>query len=96
MSQYAKTLNMTVSSALVTAMMNDASDGIMNGKKDGSQVAMAMGGMMGTSNMAATAGSSSLSTAMAAFMSSSANASGLTATDMLTLMQKLANSNGQI
>lgn len=96
MSQYAKTLNMAVSSALVTAMMNDASDGIMNGKKGGSQVAMAMGGMMGTSNMAATAGTTSLATAMSSFMSSSANASGLSATDMTALMQKLANSNGQI
>lgn len=96
MSQYAKTLNMTVSSALVTAMMNDASDGVMNGKKGGSQISMAMGGMMGTSNMAASAGASGMVTAMTGFMSSAANASGLTVADMAALMQKLANANGQI
>ena len=52
MSQYAKTLNMTLSSTLVTAMMNDASDGVMDGKNGVNQISMSMGGMMGTSMMA--------------------------------------------
>jgi hypothetical protein len=97
MSQYAKTLNMPVSSTLVTAMMSDAADGFLNGKNGANQISMSMGGMMGTSMMAATAGTSGLVTAMTSFMSSAANASGLSAVDMAALMQKLlANSSGQI
>ncbi|MBK5206624.1 MAG: hypothetical protein JJD98_14825 [Polaromonas sp.] len=96
MSQYAKTLNMTLSSTLVTAMMNDASDGVMDGKNGANQISMSMGGMMGTSMMAPSAGTSSLSSAMTAFMNSVANASGLTVTDMAGLMQKLNSSNGTI
>jgi hypothetical protein len=97
MSQYAKTLNMAVSSTLVTAMMNDASDGMMDGKKGGTAISMAMGGMMANSMMAATAGTSSLATAMTAFMMNLAvNASGLSTADMTALMLKLTNSNGQI
>lgn len=47
-------------------------------------------------NMALTAGTSGLATAMTGFINSVANASGLTATDMAALIQKLTNSNGQI
>jgi hypothetical protein len=96
MSQYAKTLTMSASSAMVTAMMDDASDGIMNGKKGPSQISMAMGGMMGNGTMAPTAGTSSLATAMTAFTNSAANVSGLTAADMAALIQKLNNANGKI
>ncbi len=96
MSQYAKTLNMAVSSTLVTAMMNDASDGMMDGKKGSTAISMAMGGMMGNSMMAATAGKSGLASAMTTFMSSAANASGLSAADMAALMLKLNTTNGQI
>ena len=96
MSQYAKTLNMSISSAMVTAMMNDASDGSMDGRKGVSQISMSMGGMMGTSMMSATAGTNGLATAMTDFMGSAANASGVTAADMTVLTQKLANSNGHI
>lgn len=96
MSQYAKTLGMSTSSAVVTAMMNDASDGMMDGKKGGSQISMAMGGMMGNSMMAASAGTGGLATAMTAFMNSAANASGMTATDMAALMQKLNSSPGKL
>jgi len=94
MSQYAKTLNLTNSSALVTAMMSDVADGVIDGKNGANQISM--GGMMGASMMTATAGSSSLVTAMTSFMNSAVNASGLTTADMTTLMQKLNNSNGQI
>jgi hypothetical protein len=96
MSQYAKTLSMAVSSTLVTAMMNDASDGVMNGKKGTGSISMAMGGMMGSSMMAATAGTSGLASAMTAFMNSAANASGLSTADMAALMLKLNTTNGQI
>lgn len=97
MSQSAKTLNMAVSSAFVTAMMSDASDSVMDGKMGANQISMTMGGMMGTSMMASTAGTSSLATAMTTFLSpGTTNVSGLTTTDMTTLTTKLTNSNGQI
>lgn len=95
-SQYAKGLNMTVSSAMVTSMMNDAVDGLMDGRKDSSQIAMSMGGMMGSNMMASTAGTSGLGAAMTAFMNSTANVSGVTAADMGTLIQKLTNSDGHL
>jgi hypothetical protein len=101
MSQSAKTLNMAVSSAFVTAMMSDASDGVMNGTMGSTQITMPMssgmgGGMNGMGNMAATAGTSGLVTAMTTFMGSATNLSGLTTADMTTLTTKLTNSNGQI
>lgn len=45
MSQYAQTKGMSSSSAMVTALMNDASDGIMDGKAGSN--AVQMGGMAG-------------------------------------------------
>lgn len=69
MSQYAKSLNMPVSSVMVTAMMGDAADGVMDGKQGGTQISMSMGGMMGASMMAPTAGTSALGSAMSAFTS---------------------------
>lgn len=96
MSQYARSLNMTVSSAMVTAMMSDAADGVMDGKAGGSQIPMPMGGMMGSSMMTPTAATSALAAAMTAFMNSAANASGTTAAEMAALIQKLANSDGRL
>jgi hypothetical protein len=96
MSQYAKSLNMPISSTLVAAMMDDAADGMMDGKVGANQISMVMGGMMGNSAMASTAGTGSLATAMNSFMTSAANMSGLTVADMAALMQKLINSNGRI
>jgi hypothetical protein len=87
---------MTVSSAFVTAMMSDASDGLMNGKMGSTQISMTMGGMMGMGSMTSTTGTSGLATAMTAFMNTAANASGLNATDMAALIQKLTSSSGQI
>ena len=95
MSQYAKSLNMANTSALVTSMMSDAVDGMMDGKRGSSPVTMTMGGMMGNSMMPATAGTSGLATAMNNFAASPANLSGLTATDVAPLAQKLSSSNGQ-
>jgi hypothetical protein len=100
MSQYAQTIGMTDPAALITSMMNDASDGIMNGKMGGSSITMGGmgGGMMGGGGtmMQSTAGTSGLATAMTTFMGSTANKSGLSATDMQTLINTLAASNGTI
>jgi len=96
MSQYAKSLNMANTSALVTSMMSDASDGMMDGRKGASSISMSMGGMMGTSMMAPTAGTSGLATAMTNFVMSPANMSGLTATDVAPLVQKVSSSSGKI
>lgn len=94
MSQYAMTLGMPVSSGLITAMMNDASDGRMDGKMGGT--AINMGGMMGGGIMQSNAGTDGLATAMSEFMSSPMNHSGLTAADMNALIQKLASSDGRL
>jgi hypothetical protein len=97
MSQYAKTIGMTTSSSgMVTAMMNDASDGVMDGMMGGTGISMAgMGGMMG-GMMSTTAGTTGLSTAMGAFVGSTMNKSGVTMADMQALMTQLAGSNGQL
>lgn len=91
MSQYAKSLNMPFSSGMVTLMMSDASDGVMDGMYGGNRISMSMGGMM-----APTVGTIGMSTAMADFMASAANASGLTPADMAALMQRLAGSTGAL
>ena len=98
-SQEASTLGMPHSSGMVTAMMKDASDGVMNGMMGGSPISMnGMGGsgmMMG--NMQSTAGTSGLATSMETFIShASSNKSGLTMTDMNALFTKLNGSNGTI
>lgn len=97
MSQYAKTTGMTTSSSgMVTAMMDDASDGIMDGMMGSTGVSMAgMGGMMG-GMMQPIAGTSGLSSAMGSFIGSPMNRSGVPLSDMQTLMNQLAGSNGQL
>ena len=86
---------MTTSSAFVTAMMNDASDGMMDGRMGSNQVSM--GGMMGPGGMMQpNAGTTGLAMAMTDFMSSGMNHSGLTAADMNVLIQKLSSSSGQL
>ncbi|HET7317541.1 MAG TPA: hypothetical protein VFK23_00250, partial [Nitrospirota bacterium] len=100
MSQYAKNIGMTNSSGIITDMMNDASDGIMNGMMGSTQITMGGmgGGMMGGGGtmMQATAGTSGLATAMTTFMGSITNHSGLSTTDIQALINKLAASNGTI
>lgn len=95
MSQSAKRLGMTSSSALVTSMMNDASDGTMNGMMGSTQIQMG-GGMMGGSMMGSHTGTSDLATDMTNFMGSTMNHSGLTSANMNELIQKLASSNGTL
>jgi hypothetical protein len=100
MSQYAESIGMTNSSGIIAAMMNDASDGIMNGKMGGTSITTGTmgGGMMGggSSMMQSTAGTSGLATAMTQFMGSTINKSGLTATDVQSLINQLTASNGTI
>lgn len=95
MSQYAKTVGMPFTSGIVTAMMNDAADGMMDGRSGATQVAMG-GGMMGGGMMRADAGSTGLATAMTDFMNSGLNKSGVSANNMMTLTQQLRTSGGQM
>lgn len=95
MSQYAKTVGMTSSSGIVTAMMNDAADGILDGRSGGSEVSMG-GGMMGGSMMQPDAGRNGLATAMAEFSNSALNKSGVPASSMLSLAQQLRNGTGHL
>jgi hypothetical protein len=81
---------------MVTAMLHDASDGFMNGQMGANPITMGQGGMMEGGMMQTTAGTAGLASAMATFMNSNANVSGLTMADMAALMQQLANSSGQI
>ena len=95
MSQYAKGLGTSSSSAIVTAMMNDASDGRMNGMMGSGWVMM--GGMgMGGNTMSAYAGTSGLASALSTFLTSSQNNSGVTVSMMQTMMDRLSGSSGQI
>ena len=99
MSQYAKNIGMTDSSGIITAMTKDASDGVMNGYMDGTQITMGGmgGGMMGSGTMMqSTAGTSGLATAMTQFMGSTLNESGVTTTDVQTLIDQLGKSNGTL
>jgi hypothetical protein len=97
MSQYAQSIGMPISSGMVTTMMNDASDSIMNGMMGNMQIMMGgMGGTMGNNPLSTNAGTSGLASAMTAFMGSAMNRSGLTVADMQALINKLNASNGQI
>lgn len=95
MSQYAQMVGMTNSSGIVTAAMNDASDGQMNGMMGGTQITMG-GGMMGGNMMQPDAGTVGLADAMQTFMQSGQNHSGLTVQDMQALIDNLRTSNGTI
>jgi hypothetical protein len=100
MSQYAKTMGMSVSSSgMVTAMMKDASDGVMNGMMGSTSISMGGmgGGMMGGGTMmGSTAGTTGLATAMTAFVGSAMNKSGVQAAAMQPLIDKLAASTGTL
>jgi hypothetical protein len=97
MSQYAMTIGMPHSSGIVTAMMDDASDGVMNGMMGSTSISMSgMGGMMGGTMMQSGAGTTGLSTAMTAFVGSAMNRSGVTMTEMQALVNRLGASTGVI
>ncbi len=100
MSQYADTIGMTDPASLITDMMLDASDGIMNGMMGGTSITMSGmgGGMMGGGGtmMQSTAGTSGLATAITTFMGTAMNKSGLSTTDVQTLIDQLSSSNGTL
>ena len=102
MSQYARGAGMASSSSFVTAMMNDASDGLIDGKAAGTPVTMGAGGgmmnggAMGGGMMPPDAGGAGLTTAMRDFMNSGLNRSGLSAADMTALMQQLRDGTGHL
>jgi hypothetical protein len=95
MAQYAKNAGVP-SSIFVGAMMQDAADGVLDGKAGSTPIAMGAGMMGGTGMMQAGAGGSGLAGAMTDFMNSPANASGLTTTSMTQLMQQLASAGGRL
>jgi len=97
MSRYAHDIGMPDSAGMVTAMMDDASDGIMNGMRGGTQINMGpMGGMMGGSMMQPNSGTSGMGNAITSFIQSPNNKSGLAQQDMQALIGKLTASNGHI
>jgi hypothetical protein len=95
MSQYARNVGIMPSSAMVTAFMDDASDGVMDGVADGGSIAMG-GAMMGGMMMTSSAGTGGLAGAMSDFIASGFNASGVMAADMAALMQQLIGSDGHM
>lgn len=99
MSRYARTMGMTGSSSgMVTAMVKDASDGVMNGRMGSTAITMGgmPGGMMGGSMMASTAGTTGLSTAVSSFVGSAGNMSGIPQAAMQPLVDKLHSATGTI
>lgn len=102
MSQYAWGAGMSASSEFVTAMMNDCSDGVIDGQASGTPVpvpvrgGMMGGGSMGGGMMRPDAGRAGLTTAMGEFMNSGMNRSGLSAGDMTTLMERLRDGTGTL
>ena len=103
MSQAAHDLGMTTSSSsMVTVMLDDASDGIMDGRMGGTAINMnGMGGMMGGGSMMSTVGTSQLSTSMATFIGNmTMNRSGVTSVaemqSLMSQMMQLAASGGHL
>ena len=103
MSQAAHDLGMTTSSSsMVTVMLDDASDGIMDGRMGGTAINMnGMGGMMGGGSMMSTVGTSQLATSMATFIGNmTMNRSGVTSVaemqSLMDQMTQLAASGGHL
>jgi hypothetical protein len=99
-SQEAMGLGMTSSSGMVTALVEDSADGVMNGKMGSTAITMAgmPGGMMGGGGtmMASSAGTAGLATAMTAFIGSAMNRSGEPLAGLQPLIDKLSASTGVI
>ncbi len=93
MSQYALEAGMSHSSGFVTNMMDDASDGHMDGMIGESRILMG-GGMTGGMMMPADTGAGGMADAMEGFIMSPMNRSGVTLHDMRDLIDKLHTSDG--
>ncbi len=98
MTQYANSIGLSDSSRIVTALMEDASDGIMNGMMGSTSISLSSGmGMMGSSTMMqSSAGTTGLADAMNAFTSSAMNRSGVAASTVQALITQLSTTNGVI
>jgi hypothetical protein len=95
MSQLATSLGMPFASGMVTAMMDDVSDGRLDGMMGNGAVMMG-GGMMGGSPLPSFGGTSGMSNAMAQFVRSPGNRSGVTMQDMQALINRLMVSTGEM
>jgi hypothetical protein len=92
MSQLAHDLGMTTSSStMVHAMLEDASDGVMDGMMSGAAIDMSgMGGMMGGGHMMGSAATTQMATAMSHFVVNPMNQSGVTSVaEMQSLMDQM-------
>lgn len=101
MSQYSFAQGADNSAATCYALVEDASDGYMDGSMWNSRLKMGPGGMTGGmmgggTMMPVDAGYAGLADAMREFIESPQNRSGITADDMLGLMEHLRYSNGHI
>jgi len=94
-SEYAKTINLDTCS-VVTSLMEDISDGQLDGMMGGSGIMMKGGMMGGGMMMLANAGTSGLADAMDDFVHSPMNRSGITLNDMEPLIDQLHMSDGMI
>ncbi len=93
-SQYAAGIGMTNSSTIISAMMEDASDGVMNGMMGTNQISMVS---MGSGTMMQSgAGTNGLATAMTQFAGSPMNQSGENLSEMQSLINQLSSSSGQM
>jgi hypothetical protein len=98
MSEYAKTMNLDTCS-VVTSLMNDISDGQLDGMMGGSGIMMRgrmmSGGMMGSEMvMPTTTGTVGLAEAMEDFIHSPMNRSGVNLNDMKPLIDQMHMSSG--
>ena len=99
MSQYASMQGVANSSGFIDNMMDDASDGHMNGMMGPSQIMMGgHDGMMEGHNslMPSDAATMGLADAMREFIHSPMNQSGITLEDMQPLIEKLEDSDGAL
>jgi len=92
MSQYANEMGLSSSAGIVTAMMNDAADGTMDGRLGSRGIVMKGGG----TTMSSTAATSGLSEAMTSFTESPMNRSGVTVAEIQALMTQLRTSTGRL
>ncbi|MBK6599956.1 MAG: hypothetical protein IPG25_19535 [Proteobacteria bacterium] len=97
MSQFAKGLTMPTAYSFVTAMMNDAADGMMDGKANGSPIACVDGHHDGPDDDAAECRHKWLSNGDVQLHGVQRELSGATAGDVAAaLIQKLNSSSGQL
>lgn len=85
MSKYAQTQGLANSSMMVATFMNDASDGILDGKAGATGVPM--GGMAGQM-LPVGAGTTGMAAAMSAFINSTQNKAGVTTSALMTKLNE--------